>query len=252
MPTAFCVYLWWMDSGGRFSRGGENGSRPESQSSRTHCRAISAHRAFGRRTQRRRFPLRTDCRFSRCLSIGARASFANVAIQYLQRQSRLRSARITCALHGGIDIIQPQVHPSCRPAGSKHRSEHRLDQDQSRSHPPAPLRCSTLAQSVRAPPLFVPGHLHRLSTNLHIVRIAAPGATSVKRTRNPTAYPSRVRESIFAASSMSPSHSAQRANRPHTSSPEKPKRSMPQHRHLAPDLSISIHPARCRNSCRLQ
>ena len=40
---------------------------PESQSSRTHCRAISAHRAFGRRTQRRRFPLRTDCRFSRCL-----------------------------------------------------------------------------------------------------------------------------------------------------------------------------------------
>ena len=148
------VHLWWMDSGGRFSRGGENDSRPESQSSRTHCRAISVHRAFGRRTQRRRFPLRTDCRFSRCLLDRSTSQFCSCGDSVSAEAIRLRSARITCALHGGIDIIQPQVHPSCRPAGSKHRSEHRLDQDQSRTHPPAPLRCSTLAQSVRAPTLI--------------------------------------------------------------------------------------------------
>ena len=100
-------------------------------------------------------------------------------------------------------------------------------------------------------PLIVPRRFHRLPTNLFVMRNANPGATSTKRTRKPAAYPNRVRESIFAAPSMSPEHSAPMANTPHTSSPEKPERSMPQHRRTAPDLSIGILPVRRRNRSRL-
>ena len=78
---------------------------------------------------------------------------------------------------------------------------------------------------------------HRLPTNLFVMRNANPGATSTKRTRKPAAYPNRVRESIFAAPSMSPERSAPMANTPHTSSPEKPERSMP--------LSIVAPPQTC-------
>ena len=49
----------------------------------------------------------------------------------------------------------------------------------------------------------------------------------------------------------SPERSAPMANTPHTSSPEKPERSMPQHRRTAPDLSIGILPVRRRNRSRL-
>ena len=119
--------------------------------------------------------------------------------------------------------------------------------------PPSSIRLARLRRSrslrwfslqawpPKTPPI-VPSHFHRRSTNLHVIRIATPGATSAKRTRNPNEYPKPVRESIFAAFSMSPVQSAPRANSPHTSSPEKPKRSMRQHRHLDPHLSISIHP----------
>ena len=70
------------------------------------------------------------------------------------------------------------------------------------------------------------GHFRRLTTSVHAVCTATPGATNAKRRRNPAEYPNRAWERLFAAASMSPAQSAPMANTPHTSSPEKPERSI--------------------------
>ena len=106
VPTALCVYLWRMDSGGWFSRGGANGSRTEAQSSRTHCRSIRADRVLGRPTQRRRFPWRTDRRFSGCLLDRSKSQFCECGNSVSAEAIRLRSAFIAGAANGGMDIVQ--------------------------------------------------------------------------------------------------------------------------------------------------
>ena len=93
-------------------------------------------------------------------------------------------------------------------------------------------------------------HFRRFATSRHAVRIANPGATNPKRNRNPAEYPGRAWASIFAAPSMSPPRSAPMANTPHTSSPEKPERSMPQRHRTDPVLSIGTPAENCRNSSR--
>ena len=56
-------------------------------------------------------------------------------------------------------------------------------------------------------------------------------------------------ERIFAAPTTSPARSAPMAKTPHTSSPEKPERPVPQHRRSAPTMSI-IRPYNRRNTAR--
>ena len=66
----------------------------------------------------------------------------------------------------------------------------------------------------------------------------------------PRRYPSRAWARVFATPSMSPARSAAMANTPHTSSPEKPERSLPQLQRTGPVLSIGIRLENCSNSSR--
>ena len=61
-----------------------------------------------------------------------------------------------------------------------------------------------------------------------------------------------ARDRIFAAPSMSPARSAPMLNTPHTSSPEKPERFMPQCCRADAAMSIGMRPATRRNSRRRQ
>ena len=63
-------------------------------------------------------------------------------------------------------------------------------------------------------------------------------------------YPIRAWTRIFAAPSMSPARSAAMTNTPHTSTPEKPQRSMSQLQRTGPVLSIGIRFENCRISSR--
>ena len=105
-----------------------------------------------------------------------------------------------------------------------------------------------LARLALETPPNVLDHFRRQVNVLHPVRIASAGATNASRRRNPTAYPNPARDKFFAAPSMSPARSAPILNTPHTSSPEKPERSMPQCRRADAAMSIGIRLAIRRNS----
>ena len=68
--------------------------------------------------------------------------------------------------------------------------------------------------------------------------------------RTRVGYPSRAWARIFATPSMSPARSAAMTNTPHTSTPEKPQRSMSQLQRTGPVLSIGIRFENCRISSR--
>ena len=91
-------------------------------------------------------------------------------------------------------------------------------------------------------------HFPRFATSRRAALIPTPGATNPKRRRNPTEYPSRAWERIFVAPLISPARSAPTAKTPHTSSPEKPDKSVPQHLRTDLAVSIGLRPRRRVNS----
>ena len=90
---------------------------------------------------------------------------------------------------------------------------------------------------------LVSGHFRPFATSRYAVRIATPGETNTKRRRNPAEAPNRALERIAAAPSMSSARSVPMAITSHTSSPEKPQRSMPQHHRTDSAMPTGIHPA---------
>ena len=90
---------------------------------------------------------------------------------------------------------------------------------------------------------LVSGHFRRFATSRYAVRIATPCVTNTKRRKNPAEAANRALETIVAAPSMSPARSIPMANTSHTSSPEKPQPSMPQHHRTDSAMPTGTHPA---------